>query len=93
LGKEWAEFYPQIDPGSCTRIEPIAYSSFARPRDCRSFNALVTPSLLDDTLFWLPHDNVLMFEVFWNGQVIGRCPVAVDQCTLRLPESVGQLES
>ncbi|MCA9994879.1 MAG: hypothetical protein KDE56_03970, partial [Anaerolineales bacterium] len=93
LGKEWAEFYPQIDPGSCTRIEPIAYSSFNRLEDCQKFNALVTPSLLDDTLFWLPHENVVMFEVFWNGTIIGRCPVDVDQCTLHLPESVWQLES
>lgn len=93
LGKDWAKFYPQIDPGSCTRIEPIAYTTFVRPADCRSFNALVTPSLVDDSLFWLPHDKVVMFEVFWNGSIIGRCPVDVDQCTLRLPESVGQLES
>ena len=93
VGQEWAEFYPQIDPGSCTRIEPIAYTSFTRPDDCQSFNALVTPSLLDDTLFWLPHDNVVMFEVFWNGSIIGRCPVDVDRCTLRLPKGAEQFGS
>lgn len=93
VGQEWAEFYPQIDPGSCTRIEPIAYTSFTRPEDCQSFNALVTPSLLDDTLFWLPHDNVVMFEVFWNGSIIGRCPVDVDRCTLRLPKGAEQFGS
>ncbi|MEM7113438.1 MAG: serine/threonine-protein kinase [Chloroflexota bacterium] len=85
LGRDWAKFYPEIDPGGCNRIEPIAYEEFLRPEQCEAFNSLVTPSLLDDTLFWLPRENVTRFAVFWDGQIIGRCLIELGSCSLRLP--------
>lgn len=85
LGRDWAKFYPRIEPGGCTQIEPIAFSDFLRPDECESYNALVTPSLLDDTLFWLPREEVDQFAVFWNGELIGYCEIVLGNCSLRLP--------
>ncbi len=85
-GNRWTQFYAFVDPFACNRIEPFgAEGPYLRPGYCRSYSATVTPARDGVEIFWRERDGAVAFQVLWDGQEVGRCPLAPDSCTVYIP--------
>ncbi len=85
-GNRWTQFYSFVDAFACNRIEPFgADGSYLRPGYCRSYSATVTPARDGSEIFWRTRDGSTVFRVLWDGQEIGRCPVAPNSCEIFIP--------
>ena len=85
-GRRWTQFYDYLDAGSCDVLELFDKSSaWLQPLSCGAYNARITPSGQDETIFWIPRAGETMFRVLWNEVEIGRCEIARHQCSLFVP--------
>ncbi len=86
-GRRWAEFYAFLDAGSCNVLELFDNAAaWLRPVSCSVYNARITPLSQDEVVFWTAHAGETVFRVLWNETEVGRCEIAVRQCTIFLPE-------
>jgi hypothetical protein len=84
-GRSWSQFYSFVEPFSCVRLEMTKVSGWLRPSQCREYNATITPEQDGDIVFWTSRPSVAAFRVLWQGQEVGRCDVAANQCEAYLP--------
>jgi len=84
-GRSWSQFYSFVEPFGCVRLEMTKVSGWLRPSQCREYNATITPEQNGDIVFWTLRPGVAAFRVVWQGQEVGRCDVAANQCEAYLP--------
>lgn len=86
-GLAWTQFYGFVEPRACVTIEITRSPTWLRPTRCRYNNSLLLPPRTSDMVFWIQHGEAVEFRVLWNGEEIGRCPLAdgEQQCDIFIP--------
>lgn len=85
FGGTWSQSVPQLNAGSCARLEMLQQDSFERPGECTSYAVLYQPARGNDTVFWIPRNAVNQFVVYWDNQEVGRCEITAGQCAVYVP--------
>jgi serine/threonine-protein kinase len=87
-GLAWTQFYGFVEAHACVSMEITQSSPWLRPRQCRYHNALLLPPRNSELVFWIQHGDAVEFRVMWDGEEIGRCPMAnsEQQCDVFIPQ-------
>lgn len=79
-GREWAFFYPRLDPLACNVLERAGFTNGLPPFQCNDYNASIVLFGDDPRIFWTGN-GIYSFRIYWNGQPIEPlCYVVATTC-------------
>lgn len=79
-GREWAFFYPRLDPLACNVLERSGFNNGLPPFQCNDYNASIVLFGNDSRIFWTGN-GIYSFRVYWNGRPIEPlCYVVATTC-------------
>ena len=79
-GREWAFFYPRLDPLACNVLERAGFTNGLPPFQCNDYNASIVLFGDDSRIFWTGN-GIYSFRIYWNGKPIEPlCYVVATTC-------------
>jgi hypothetical protein len=86
-GYLWADYYPNLTPGRCMRIEIQKNpNSYLNPTVCKN-RYLSDRSFTKDSnlIFWTPLPDSTQFRVLWQDKEVAVCEISAGFCEFFVP--------
>lgn len=86
VGGDKLAFFPNLEREGCIEIKTFGTDiPQLRPGQCKRYNAEVSFQITSSEIFWITRPEATQFRILWDGQEVGRCPLADNTCEVFIP--------